>query len=44
MNGYAGNCISGYVRNDLPPIFRVTMTGAAQYPIYQTTGFKLTDS
>lgn len=42
--GYAGNCISGYIRNDLPPIFRVTMTGAAQYPISQTTGFKLTDS
>ena len=40
-NGFLGNVIQGYVRNDYPPIFKVTVRNAADYPISQTTGFRL---
>lgn len=40
-NGFLGNVIQGYVRNDYPPIFKVTVRNAADYPISQTAGFRL---
>lgn len=40
---FNGNIISGFVRNDYPPIFRVTVTGAADYPISATKGFMMTN-
>ena len=40
-NGYIGNVIRGYVRNDYPPIFKVTVRNAADWDISQTSGFRL---
>ena len=40
-NGFIGNVLRGVVRNDNPPIFKVTVTNAANYPLTQTTGFRL---
>ncbi len=40
---FNNNIITGYVRNDYPPIFRVTVTGAADYPIIATKGFIMTN-
>lgn len=40
---FSNNIITGYVRNDYPPIFRVTVTGAADYPITATKGFIMTN-
>lgn len=40
-NGYIGNVIRGYVRNDYPPIFKVTVRNAAEWDISQTAGFRL---
>lgn len=42
-NNFDSNGIQGYVRNDYPPIFRVTVTGAADYPISATRGFMMTN-
>ena len=40
---YADNKISGVIRNGMPLIIRVGVLNAADYPIYQTTGFRLVD-
>ena len=40
-HGFLGNIITGVVRNDEPPIFKVTVTNATDYPISQTNGFKM---
>lgn len=42
-SNFSNNIITGYVRNDYPPIFRVTVTGAADYPITATKGFIMTN-
>lgn len=42
-DNFTGNIISGYIRNDYPPIFRVTVTGAADYPISAVRGFMMTN-
>lgn len=38
------NGIAGFIRNDYPPIFKVTVMGAADYPITAIRGFALTNS
>lgn len=38
------NGIAGFIRNDYPPIFKVTVIGAADYPITAIRGFALTNS
>ena len=38
---FNGNVISGYLRNDNPPIFKVTVTGLVDYPISNVYGLKL---
>lgn len=40
---YANNKITGVIRNGMPLIIRVGVTNAADYPIYQTTAFRLVD-
>ena len=42
--GYYGNVLTGYIRNDNPPIFEVTVSGAAGYDITAVKGFRLTSS
>lgn len=39
--GNINNYISGYVRNEYPPIFEVTVRNAADYPIVARRGFLL---
>lgn len=42
--GYSQNVIKGFVRNEYPPIFEVTVGGAAGYDIQKIKGFRLTAS
>lgn len=41
--GNINNVLTAHIRSADPPVFRVTVTGAADYPISQTTGFSLVD-
>lgn len=40
-HGFLGNVLTGVIHNDEPPIFKVTVTNATDYPISQVNGFKL---
>ena len=39
--GNHNNVITGFIRNEYPPVFRVTIRNAADYPLTQTVGFSL---
>lgn len=40
-HGFLGNVLTGVIHNNEPPIFKVTVTNATDYPISQVNGFKL---
>lgn len=42
--GNVKNILHGYIRNVYPPVFRVTVSGAADYPISATKAFSLVDN
>ena len=42
--GNIKNVITGYIRNDFPPVFRVTVRNATDYPITATKAFSLSDN
>lgn len=43
-NNFHLNGIRGIIRNDYPPVYKVTVIGAADYPITAIRGFALTNS
>ena len=43
-NNNIKNVLAGYIRNDYPPVFEVTVRGVDDYPIKTVQGFKLVDN
>lgn len=43
-NNNIKNVLAGYIRNDYPPVFEVTVRGVDDYPIKTVQGFKLIDN
>lgn len=39
--GQRGNIVRGYIRNDMPPVFKVTVSNAADYPISAVIGMRV---